>query len=139
MLKEAGANLDKTLEGGVNLLYIAAQNGHHVIVGYLLDKQIIKNGNMYFDKIEQTAIQVATKYGHFDVVSVLLDKCPQIIPDLTKQRTRNCDNLLYLAIKSKSKKLIKMFAHFFVQDGCIDDENPVSGLTSFMLAALSNL
>jgi ankyrin repeat protein len=32
-----------------------------------------------------------------------------------------------------------MFAHFFVQDGCIDDENPVSGLTSFMLAALSNL
>lgn len=32
-----------------------------------------------------------------------------------------------------------MFAHFFVQDNCIDDENPVSGLTSFMLAALSNL
>lgn len=47
--------------------------------------------------------------------------------------------MLYLAIKSKSKKLVKMFAHFFVTDGSIDDENPVSGLTSFMLAALSNL
>ena len=47
--------------------------------------------------------------------------------------------MLYLAIKSKSKKLVKLFAHYFVQDGRVDDENPVSGLTSFMLAALSNL
>ena len=38
MLKESGADLSKTIEGGVNLLYLAAQNGHHVIVGYLLDK-----------------------------------------------------------------------------------------------------
>jgi hypothetical protein len=44
-----------------------------------------------------------------------------------------------LAIKSKSKRLVKMFAHFFVEGNCIDDENPVSGLTSFMLASLSNL
>ena len=60
-------------------------------------------------------------------------------PQQTKQRTKQKDNLLYLAIKSKSKKLVKLFAHYFVQDGQIDDENPVSGLTSFMLAALSNL
>lgn len=84
MLRESGADLSKTIEGGVNLLYIAAQNGHHVIVGYLLDKQIVQDGNMKFNKNEQTAMQVATKNGHFDVVSVLIDKCPKIMNDLTK-------------------------------------------------------
>ena len=56
MLKEAGADLSKTLDGakhgGIDLLYIAAQSGHDVIVGYLLDKQIIKDGNCSFDKTE---------------------------------------------------------------------------------------
>jgi ankyrin repeat protein len=54
MLKEAGANLKKSLDkqGGINLLYIAAQNGHDVIVSYILDKGIFKDGNMYFDKNE---------------------------------------------------------------------------------------
>ena len=52
MLREAGANLYKTLEGGVNLLYIAAENGHHIIVDYLLDKNIFNNGNMKYDKPE---------------------------------------------------------------------------------------
>jgi ankyrin repeat protein len=38
MLREAGASMHKSLEGGVNLLYLAAQFGHAEIVGYLLDK-----------------------------------------------------------------------------------------------------
>jgi ankyrin repeat protein len=54
MLREAGSNLKKTLDtqGGINLVYIAAQNGHDVIVSYLIDKSIIKDGNLYFDKNE---------------------------------------------------------------------------------------
>lgn len=56
MLKESGANLNITLEGGVNLLYLAAEKGHHVIVSYLLDKLINPDANMLFDKNEQTAI-----------------------------------------------------------------------------------
>mmetsp|Transcript_11564 Transcript_11564/g.17454 ORF Transcript_11564/g.17454 Transcript_11564/m.17454 type:complete len:146 (+) Transcript_11564:1426-1863(+) len=69
----------------------------------------------------------------------MIEKCPAIAQSITVQRTKNQDNLLYLSIKSKNKKMVKLFAHFFIQDGCIDDENPISGLTSFMLAALSNL
>jgi ankyrin repeat protein len=46
---------------------------------------------------------------------------------------------LYLAIKSKSQKLVKLLSGYFMRDGCIDDENPISGLTCFMLASLSNL
>lgn len=38
---------------------------------------------MYFDKNEQTAMQIATKHGHFDVASALLDKSSKIITDLT--------------------------------------------------------
>ena len=49
MLKEVGANLHLTLDGktqgGQNLLYIAAQNGHDVIVSYLLDKKIFLDAN----------------------------------------------------------------------------------------------
>jgi ankyrin repeat protein len=54
MLREAGSNLKKTLDtqGGINLVYIAAQNGHDVIVSYLIDKSSIKDGNLYFDKNE---------------------------------------------------------------------------------------
>ena len=143
MLKEAGADMRMTqigdLYGGVDLLYIAAQNGHETIVSYLLEKQVIVDGNRYFDRAELTALQVATKHGHVQVVNELLRLMPGLVQDITKQRTKQKDNLLYLAIKSKSKKLVKLFAHYFVQDGQIDDENPVSGLTSFMLAALSNL
>jgi hypothetical protein len=35
--------------GGIDILYLAAQFGNEVIVSYLLDKQIIKDGNRYFD------------------------------------------------------------------------------------------
>ena len=53
MLKEVGANLHLTLDGkgqgGINLLYIAAQNGHDVIVSYLLDKKIFTDANQCFD------------------------------------------------------------------------------------------
>ena len=72
-------------------------------------------------------------------MNVLLNKIPKLLTEITKQRSKNEENLLYLAIKSKSKKLVKLLAHFFVQDNCIDDENPISGLTCFMLASLSNL
>lgn len=47
--------------------------------------------------------------------------------------------MLYLAIKSKSKKLVKLNAQAFVDNNLVDAENSISGLTSFMLAALSNL
>ena len=72
MLKEAGADLQLTLNGsgygGINLVYIAAQSGSEVIVGYLIDKGIFPNGNEQFDVNEETPIQVATKNGHFNVV-----------------------------------------------------------------------
>jgi len=49
MLKEAGADLTLTLngkgQGNINLLYIAAQSGSEVIVGYLIDKGIFPDGN----------------------------------------------------------------------------------------------
>ena len=34
---------------------------------------------------------------------------------------------------------MKLFASYFKAAGLVDLENPISGLTSFMLAALSNL
>jgi ankyrin repeat protein len=65
-------------------LYIAAQNGHEVIVSYLLDKKIFTDPNQYFNLNEQTPIQVATKNGHYKVVKVLLDKCPKLVSDVTR-------------------------------------------------------
>ena len=100
----------------------------------------MRDGNKSFNLNEQTAIQIATKNGHYKVVCLLLEKFPHLKDTIIGQRTRQTkDNLLYLAIKSKSQKLVKLFAKFFVQNNCIDDENPISGLTCFMLASLSNL
>ena len=47
LLKETGANLQKQVpeQGGVNILYLAAQQGHVQIVNYLLDNNVIKNPN----------------------------------------------------------------------------------------------
>ena len=97
------------------------------------------NANRSYDHNESTALQVATKYGHIQVVNVLLAQQPALLQSVTTQRTKSQDNMMYLAIKSKSKKLVKLYAHYFMSAGCIDLENPISGLTSFMLAALSNL
>ena len=39
---------------------------------------------MHFDRNEQTAMQAATKQGHFNVASALIDKSPKVITDLTQ-------------------------------------------------------
>jgi len=89
MLKEAGANLQKPLleQGGVNILYMAAQFGHDIIVSYLLDNKIIKNPNQEFNRNEKTALQVATKNGHFNVASILIEKSQVVASSITIQRT----------------------------------------------------
>ena len=47
-------------------------------MSYLLDKRIVRDGNMDFRQNERTAIQVATKNGHFDVVQILMEKCKSV-------------------------------------------------------------
>lgn len=88
MLKEAGADLTLTLngkgQGNVNLLYIAAQSGSEVIVGYLIDKGIFPDGNQKFDINEETPIQIATKNAHFNVVQILIDKSKDLGNQITK-------------------------------------------------------
>jgi ankyrin repeat protein len=111
-----------------------------MIVGFLLETGIFPNANFSTDLNESTPIQVATKHGFFEVVQMLIEKDPLLKATITFQKTKQThDNLLYLAIKSKNSKLVQLISSFFVKDDRIDDENPISGLTCFMLSALSNL
>ena len=56
-------------EQGVDILYYAASLGHDQVVTYLLG---FMDSNAHYDKNEKSALQVATKNGHFQVVAALL-------------------------------------------------------------------
>lgn len=73
-------------------------------------------------------------------MKLLLQYCPQLqqeIPFLHSRKTK--DNLLYLAVKAKHLELVQLIVPYFIQAKNVDEENPISGLTPFMLAALKNL
>lgn len=72
-LHNAGADLKLTLaNGNVNLLYLAAQKGQAMIVGYLLDSGVFAKIKTTTDLNEETPIQVATKHGFVEVVQTLI-------------------------------------------------------------------
>ena len=89
-LHENGAKLEirTTDGGGYSPVIVAAQNGHLEVLKFLLEKGAPKNETT--DK-NTTALFLASKYGHYDIVWFLLSSDQFGKCDIDKVSKTNCE------------------------------------------------
>ena len=71
---------NQPLSNGKTLLYIACQEGTEEIVEYLLSKKLNPNIRVHYYDMEDTCLWVASRWGYYEIVKMLLET-KKIPPD----------------------------------------------------------
>jgi len=83
------------MTNGQTLMYIAAREGKHVIITYMIGKNLNAKIKSNLDGIEETCLQVACRWGCMKVVEILLEKVPYEKVDIEEVlKYQNLSNII---------------------------------------------
>ena len=121
MVEEYGIDPNVTLKDKATSLHLAAENGHSLTFGYLIEKAAVKNPQ---DKNGYTPLHWAAKAGHMEICKIILSNIEERNPTSYLMTTpisiaaenRNISLCFYLTcetLKSKMASIMPTMPNFF--------------------------